>query len=113
MPANYVFTYLHCLGSGCVGVMPADWKSWNPLCDVAKSQDVACVADAKPLPDHQEMESSEMPSEPFQGGEDCFFLFLSFLNSWSQVLWIQLNLIEEGDVWYEWISSRDLGHLAC
>ena len=59
------------MGSGCVGVMPADWTSWNPLCDVAKSQDVACVEDAKPLPDHQEMESSE--AKPFQSGEDCFF----------------------------------------
>ena len=54
--------------------MPADCKSWNPLCDVAKSQDVACVEDAKPLPDHQEMESSEAQSEPSQSVEDCFVL---------------------------------------
>ena len=46
MPANYVFTYLHCLGSDCVGVMPAE-------CDVAKRQDVACVEDVKLLPEHR------------------------------------------------------------
>ena len=33
--------------------MPADWRSRNPLCDVTKSQDVACVADVKPLPEHR------------------------------------------------------------
>ena len=53
MPASYVFPYLHCLGSGCVGVMPVDWRSCNPLCDVTKSQDVACVADVKPLAEHR------------------------------------------------------------
>ena len=70
--------------------MPVDWRSWNPLCDVTKSQDVACVADVKTVGRAQETESSEM--QPVKDGEDCIF-FLSFLNSWSQVIWIQVNLI--------------------
>ena len=71
MPANYVFTYLHCLGSGCVGVIPAE-------CDLAKSQDVACVCmcrRCKTVARAQETEFSEMARGQIPGGEDCFFFF--------------------------------------
>ena len=71
MPANYVFTYLHCLGSGCVGVIPAE-------CDLAKSQDVACVCmcrRCKTVARAQETEFSEMARGQIPGGEDCFFSF--------------------------------------
>ena len=50
-------------------MMPAE-------CDVAKSQDVACVCmcrRCKAFARAQETESSDMDSAPSQGGEDCFF----------------------------------------
>ena len=93
-----------------VGVMPADWRFWNPLCDVTKSQDVACVADVKPLAEHRKRSPVRCNLSTMVR---TVFFFLSFLNSWSQVLWIQVNLIEEGDVWHEWVSSRDLWNLGC
>ena len=72
MPANYVFTYLHCLGSDCVGVMPEE-------CDVAKRQDVACVEDVKLLPEHRKR--SPVRNLSWVVRTVFFSLFLSFPNS--------------------------------
>ena len=59
--------------------MPADWTSSNPLCDVQKSQDVACVYRRSETGARtQETEMHNVPLE--QVGEDCFFFPFSELS---------------------------------
>ena len=65
-------------------------------CDIAKSQDVACVCmcrRCKAFARAQETESSDMDSAPSQGGEDCFYLFFFWALSIHDLKFFEFNWI--------------------